>query len=89
MQRCLSEDDRNQLVERIAGSHRIVSAVYAELKKSYSSKLQVVKTAAKTERFLAQLRRELLKMDLESQPSKSLPVVKQGNTVIDPHNLGV
>ena len=87
MQRCFSENDRNELVERIFNSHETISGVYDALKKVYPSKIQVVKTAAKAERILFQLRRDLLHLDLDNVPRKASAVVKKGNTIIDPYEL--
>ena len=87
--KALNEDERKELLGRINEAHGRVSAALSELRRRYSAKAAVVKAAAKAERDVFALRRELEKLEGGAgQPAASLPEVRRGGKVVDLGELG-
>ena len=84
----LTEQDREQILAELTEAHNAISKLAADLRRRYSSKSAVIKAAAKAERDLFHLKREVLKLDLENPPVRSpLPALTRGGKVIDPEQL--
>ena len=87
--KALNEDERKDMLGRINEAHGQVSAALSALRRRYSAKAAVVKAAAKTERDLFALRRELEKLEGGAgQPAASLPEVRRGGETVDVGKLG-
>ncbi len=84
----LTEPEREQILADVAEAHNAISNLLSDLRRRYSAKSPALKAAAKAERNLFQLKREILKMDLENTPARSpLPSLRRGGKVIDPELL--
>ncbi len=84
----LTEQDREQILADLTEAHNAISKLLSDLRRRYSTKSPALKAAAKAERDLFQLKREILKMDLENTPARSpLPSLTRGGKVIDPELL--
>ena len=84
----LTEPDREQILADLTEAHNAISKLVADLRRRYSAKSPALKAAAKAERDLFQLKREILKMDLENTPARApLPSLTRGGKVIDPEQL--
>ena len=84
----LTEPEREQILADVAEAHNAISNLLSDLRRRYSAKSPALKAAAKAERNLFQLKREILKMDLENTPARSpLPSLRRGGKVIDPEKL--
>ncbi len=84
----LTEPDREQILVDLTEAHNAISKLLSDLRRRYSPKSPALKAAAKAERDLFQLQREILKLDLENQPARSpLPSLTRGGKVIDPEQL--
>ncbi|MDA2938000.1 hypothetical protein MYX75_07040 [Acidobacteria bacterium AH-259-A15] len=84
MRKPLTESEREGLLDELTEAHNVVSKVLSELRSRYSVKSPPVKAAAKAERGLFQLKRQLLKMDVEETPTRTpLPEVRRGGKVVD------
>ncbi len=84
----LTEQDREQILAELTEAHNTSSKLAADLRCRYSAKSAVLKAAAKAERDLFHLKREILKLDIENPPARSpLPVLTRGGRVIDPDQL--
>ncbi len=84
----LTEPDREQILAELSEAHRTISKLLADLRRRYTSKSPALKAAAKAERALYQLKREILKLDLENPSARpSLPSLTRGGKVIDPEKL--
>jgi uncharacterized protein involved in exopolysaccharide biosynthesis len=79
-----TEPDREQILADLTEAHNAISKLLSDLRSRYSPKSPAVKAAAKAERDLFHLKREILKMDLENTPARSpLPSLTRGGKVID------
>ncbi len=88
MRNPLTESEREELLDELTKAHNVVSTVVSKLRSRYSAKTPAVKAAAKAERGLFQLKRDLLKMDLEGAPVRTtLPEVRRGEKVVDLDDL--
>ena len=78
----MTEDERQDLLRTVAGSHASLSEVALKLRLELPPKAQVLKTAMKAERVAFYLKRTLQKIvveDLEhANEGKSLPEVRRG-----------
>ncbi len=84
----LTEPDREQILAELTEAHNAISKLLSDLRRRYSAKSPALKAAAKAERDLFHLKREILKMDLENTPARSpLPVLTRAGKVIDPEQL--
>ena len=84
----LTEPDREQILAELSEAHRTTSKLLADLRRRYTSKSSALKAAAKAERALYQLKREILKLDLENPPARPpLPSLTKGGKIIDPEKL--
>ncbi len=84
----LTEPDREQILVDLTEAHNAISKLLSDLRRRYSTKSPALKAAAKAERDLFHLKREILKMDLENPPARSpLPSLTRGGKVIDPEQL--
>ncbi len=84
----LTEPEREQILADVTEAHNAISELLSDLRRRYSPKSPVLKAAAKAERNLFLLKREILKMDLENTPARSpLPSLTRGGKVIDPELL--
>ena len=84
----LTEPDREQILADLTEAHNAISKLLSDLRRRYSPKSPALKAAAKAERDLFQLKREILKMDLENPPARPpLPSLTRGGKVIDPEDL--
>ena len=84
----LTEPDREQILPDLTEAHNAISKLLSDLRHRYSTKSPALKAAAKAERDLFQLKREILKLDLENTPARSpLPSLTRGGKVIDPEKL--
>ncbi len=84
----LTEPDREQILADLTEAHNTISKLLSDLRRRYSAKSPALKAAAKAERDLFQLKREILKLDLENPPVRSpLPALRRGGKVIDPEDL--
>ena len=84
----LTEQDREQILAEVTEAHNAISKLLSNLRSRYSPKSPVLKVAAKAERDLFQLKREILKLDLENPPARSpLPSLTRGGKVVDPADL--
>ena len=84
----LTEQDREQILAELTEAHNAISKLLSDLRRRYSTKSPALKAAAKAERDLFQLKREILKLDLENPPLRSpLPSLTRGGKVIDPEQL--
>jgi len=84
----LTEPDREQILADLTEAHNAISKLLSDLRRRYSPKAPALKAAAKAERDLFHLKREILKMDLEKTPARSpLPSLTRGGKVIDPEQL--
>ena len=84
----LTEQDREQILAELTEAHNAISKLLSDLRRRYSAKSPALKAAAKAERDLFHLKREILKMDLENTPARSpLPSLRSGGKVIDPEQL--
>jgi hypothetical protein len=84
----LTEPDREQILAELTEAHNAVSKLVSDLRSRYPSKTPVLKAAAKAERELFHLKREILKLDLENPPARSpLPALTRGGKVIDPEKI--
>ena len=83
MSKLLSEAERQQLLAELTAAHNSLSAMLSDLRRRYAAKLPVMKAAAKAERQLFQLKRELEKMDLQKTGKEALPIVKRAGTAVD------
>ena len=69
-------------------AHNAISKLVADLCRRYSTKSPALKAAAKAERDLFQLKREILKLDLENPPVRSpLPSRTRAEKFIDSERL--
>ena len=64
----LTELDREQILAELTEAHNAISKLLSDLRRRYSAKSTVLKAAAEAERDLFQLKREILKLDLENPP---------------------
>ena len=88
MTKPLTESEREELLDELTKVHNVISAVVSKLRRRYSAKTPAVKAAAKAERGLFQLKRDLLKMDLEGAPARTtLPEIRRGEKVVDLEDL--
>ncbi len=88
MRKPLTESEREELLDELTKVHDVVSTVVLKLRRRYSAKTPAVKAAAKAERGLFQLKRDLIKMDLEEAPVRTtLPEVRRGEKVVDLDDL--
>ena len=72
----------------VTEAHNAISKLVFDLRRRYSAKSPALKAAAKAERDLFHLKREILKLDLENPPDRSpLPSLTRGGKVIDPEQL--
>ncbi len=84
----LTDTDREQILADLTEAHNAISKLLSDLHRRYSAKSPALKAAAKAERDLFQLKREILKLDLENPPARSpLPALTRGGKVIDPEQL--
>ena len=84
----LTEPDREQILAELTEAHNAISKLVSDLRRRYAAKSPALKAAAKAERDLFQLKREILKLDLENPPARSpLPSLIRGGKVIDPEKL--
>ncbi len=84
----LTEPDREQILAELTEAHNAISKLLSDLRRRYSAKAPALKAAAKAERHLFKLKREILKLDLENPPTRSpLPSLTRGGKVIDPERL--
>ena len=84
----LTEPDREQILAELTEAHNAISKLLSDLRRRYSPKLPVLKAAAKAERDLFHLKREILKLDIENPPARSrLPALTRRGKVIDPEQL--
>ena len=84
----LTEPDREQILAELTEAHNSISKLLSDLRRRYSPKSPVLKAAAKAERGLFHLKREILKMDLEHTPARSpLPALTRRGKVVDPLDL--
>ncbi len=84
----LTEPDREQILADLTEAHNAISKLLSDLRRRYSAKSPALKAAAKAERDLFHLEREILKMDLDNTPARSpLPSLTRGGKVIDPEQL--
>ncbi len=84
----LTEPDREQILADLTEAHNAISKLLSDLRRRYSAKSPALKAAAKAERDLFQLKREILKMDLENTPARSpLHSLRRAGKVIDPELL--
>ncbi len=84
----LTEPDREQILADLTEAHNAISKLLSDLRRRYSPKSPALKAAAKAERDLFQLKREILKMDLENPPARPpLPSLTRAGKVIDPEDL--
>ena len=84
----LTEPDREQILPEVTEAHNAISKLLSDLRRRYSAKAAVLKAAAKAERDLYHLKREILKLDLENPPDQSpLPSLTRGGKVIAPEQL--
>ena len=84
----LTETDREQILVELSEAHSTISKLLADLRRRYTSKSSALKAAAKAERDLYQLKREVLKLDLENPPARPpLPSLTRGGKVVDPEKL--
>ena len=76
------------MLARVTEAHNVVSSLLSDLRSRYSTKSPAVKAAAKAERDLFHLKREILRMDLEGTPcTATLPEVRRGGKVVEPEEL--
>ena len=88
MKNPLTEPDREQILADLTETHNAISKLVAYLRRRYAAKSPALKAAAKAERDLFQLKREIFKLDLENPPARSpLPSLTRGGKVIDPEQL--
>ena len=88
MSKPLTESEREELLDELTKAHSVVSTVASKLRRRYSAKTPAVKAAAKAERGLFQLKRDLLKMDLEGASVRTtLPEIRRGEKVVDLEDL--
>ena len=88
MRKPLTESEREELLAELAEAHNVVAKVVSELRSRYSAKSPTVKAAAKAERDLFRLKRELLNMDIEETPTRTpLSEVRRGGKVVDLEDL--
>ena len=84
----LTEPDREQILADLTEAHNTISKLVSDLRSRYSPKSPVLKAAAKAERDLFHLQREILKMDLENPPARSpLPALTRAGKIVDPADL--
>ncbi len=84
----LTEPEREQILADLTEAHNTISKLLSDLRRRYSAKSPDLKAAAKAERDLFHLKREILRMDLENTPARSpLPSLTRGGKVIDPEQL--
>ena len=65
----LTEQDREQILAELTEAHNAIAKLAADMRRRYSAKSAVLKAAAKAERDLFHLKREILKLDLENPPA--------------------
>ena len=65
----LTELDRGQILAELTKAHNAISKLVSDLRRRYSAKSPALKAAAKAERDLFQLKREILKLDLDNPPA--------------------
>jgi hypothetical protein len=88
MKKPLTEPDREQILADLTEAHNTISKLASDLRRRYSAKAPALKVAAKTERDLFLLMREILKLDIENPPARSpLPALTRGGKLIDPEQL--
>ncbi len=88
MRNPLTGSEREELLDELTKAHNVVSTVVSKLRGRYSAKTPAVKAAAKAERALFQLKRDLCKMDLEGSPARTtLPEIRRGGKVVDLEDL--
>ncbi len=84
----LTGPDREQILAELTEAHNAISKLLSDLRRRYSTKSPAVKAAAKAERDLFHLKREILKLDLENPLARSpLPALTRAGKVIDPQDL--
>ncbi len=77
----LTEPDREQILAELTEAHNAISKLLSDLRRRYSPKSPALKAAVKAERDLFQLKREILKLDLENPPTRSpLPSLRETGT---------
>ena len=59
------------MLAEVIEAHNVVSNLLSELRRRHSAKSPVLKAAAKAERDLFHLKREIVKMNLEDTPARS------------------
>ena len=88
MNNLMTEPEREELLAQLTEAHNVISKLARELRSRYWHKAAAVKAAAKAERDLFRLKREMEKMDLNEVADKTpLPEVKRGGTVVDVEKL--
>ena len=80
----MTEDERQDLLGRVAEAHGSLSEAAFKLRRELSSKSPALKAATKAERETFNLKRELQRLDIDdSQRRESLPEVRRGGKVVD------
>ena len=88
MKNSLTEPQREEMLTEVTEAHNVVSNLLSDLRRRYSAKSPVLKAAAKAERDLFHLKREILKLDIQNPPARSpLPALTRGGKLIDPEDL--
>ena len=88
MRKPLTESEREELLADVIEAHNVVAKAVSELRRRYPAKSPAAKAAAKAERDLFRLKRELLNMDLEKTPTRTpLPKLRRGGKIVDLEEL--
>ena len=75
----LTDQDREQILAEVTEAYNAISKLVSDLRRRYSAKSTVLKAAVKAECDLFQLKREILKLDLENTHARSpLPSLTRG-----------
>ena len=78
----MNEDERQHLLETVAGAHGGLSEVAFKLRRELTAKAPTLKAAIKAEREVFRLERELQRLDVEdleqAKGRTSLPEVRRG-----------
>ena len=81
----LTEPDREQILADLTEAHNAISKLLSDVRSRYSPKSPGLKAAAKAERDVFHLKREILKLDIENPPARSqMPALTRGGKVIAP-----
>ena len=87
----MTEDERQNLLERVAEAHGGLSEVAFKLRRELTPKSPALKAAIKADREIFRLKRELQRLDVEdleqAKGRTSLPEVRRGGKVVDVDQL--